>query len=67
MDDNTKDALRERNRRRAKHRCPRCAGYLDLKDGRELDPATHFEGITYGVCGACGNETVVKSGKRGRR
>ncbi len=63
MDIDQKDALRERNRRRAN--CPRCGG-----QPRELSPeeiarrADTLPGIRYRECTACGNCWAVRGGKR---
>lgn len=56
MDDEQKDALRERNRRRS--RCPHCVGHLTWLSGASFGPldATHFPEFDYLVCGACGYE-----------
>lgn len=64
MDEEAKDALRERNRRRAN--CSRCGGPCVLKDGADFGPLDddHFAGITYKVCTACGHEAVVKRARK---
>jgi hypothetical protein len=53
------DALRERNRVRATG-CSRCGHVVRIVDGAELDPASHFAGIKYRVCGGCGHDAAQR-------
>ena len=59
MDDQQRDELRERNRRRA-YRCTQCGGPTTEIDGAQLSSDGHFPGVTYKVCGGCGFEAVKK-------
>lgn len=66
MNDEQRDALRERNRRRA-IACTRCGSTSTREvDGAELASDSHWPGVTYKVCSACGFEDV-KRVKRSRR
>jgi len=57
MDDEQRDALRERNRRRA-YSCSRCGASIEEIDGSQLSKDAHFPGVVYRVCRACGHEDV---------
>lgn len=59
MDDEQRDALRERNRRRA-YACTKCGGSTEDIDGSKLASDTHFSGVTYKVCNSCGYEEVKR-------
>lgn len=59
MNGDQKDALREHNRRRGN--CAKCGGQTVLVDGAELDRTTHFAGIKYKVCNACGYEVPTRA------
>lgn len=60
MNDEQREALRERNRRRA-IACSRCGSTRTYEaDGSELDRESHFAGVTYRVCPGCGNEDVKR-------
>ena len=58
MDDAARDALRERNRRRA--RCLKCGGPLERF---QADDEAHFAALVYVRCRGCGWESPVKPGK----
>lgn len=64
MDDSEREALRERNRRRA-NCCPRCGGTTRRLPGTELAAESHFPAMLYKVCPSCGWECVIL--KRSRR
>jgi len=64
MDQDQRDALRERNRRRAN--CSRCGGHVQYIDGKNLDRIAHFVGIIYKLCGACGHSEATKRKKASR-
>jgi hypothetical protein len=51
-----RDALRERNRRRAN--CRKCGGACELLTG--LNDEGHFPSVTYKRCTACGWEIATK-------
>jgi ribosomal protein L37E len=64
MDAEQRDALRERNRRRA-YNCSRCGSPNTREvDGANLPDGDHFPGITYKICGACGHEDVKRRRRR---
>lgn len=64
MDDDQKEQLRDRNRRRA-WACQRCSSYSVLdRDGAQLDRDSHFPGVIYRVCQACGFEAVLQPRRR---
>jgi hypothetical protein len=62
MTDEEKEALRERNRRRAWN-CHHCGGETERIDGSKLDQSCHFAGVTYKVCRSCGREEVLRRRK----
>jgi len=63
MDSEQRDAIRASNQRRA-IACRKC-GSLNTEDcdGSTLDQSSHFAGVIYRVCHACGDESVKKVGK----
>lgn len=63
MNDEQREELRERNRRRA-YCCSKCGSpETRLVDGSQLPIDSHFPGVTYKVCGACGHEDVKRHGR----
>lgn len=59
MDESARDALRERNRRRTG--CTKCGAMsVEVLDGAQLDSTSHFAGMKYKCCRACGHEEVKK-------
>lgn len=64
MDAEQRDALRERNHRRA-IACSKCGSTNTREvDGANLLQNDHFPGITYKICGACGHEDVKQRRRR---
>lgn len=59
-----RDALRERNHRRAVA-CGRC-GSMNTREvyGKDLPSDSHFPDVLYKVCGACGFDDVKRRGRR---
>jgi hypothetical protein len=62
MDEQQRQEISERNRRRARS-CPRC-GSPEVDDRDDLDDEVHFPGVWYRVCRACGADTVLKRKSR---
>lgn len=64
MNTEHREAIGEANRRRGG--CQRCGNqHVRKVDGSQLDPETHWAGILYKVCNACGHEQVMRAGPRG--
>lgn len=60
MDDQQRDELRERNRRRG-YTCRRCgAPSISYREGKATDTDL-FPGVWYKVCGACGYIWMLKN------
>lgn len=64
MDEQQREELRERNRRRA-YNCSKCGSpeVID-QDGSYLSKDSHFAGVTYRTCSACGHEDVKRNRAR---
>ncbi len=66
MDFEQREALRERNRRRA-YNCPHCGSpsVRELSDQEKQNRADTFAGVRYRECSGCGHVWTVRS-RQGR-
>lgn len=64
--DDQREALRERNRRRASHVCPRCEGTSthELSAAEIARRDDTLDGLRYRTCGACGNTWTLRPARK---